>query len=165
MAQLLAVIGPQLGLGAKALTTIGKIVTIAQPIAGIATAVAGAAQARQQANEYKRQGREERVAANLKAERMRRQARLRESRDRVAMLEGGALSGTAPGVLNQNAVAYELDALTVEYQGEQAGRSADFNAKQAKRRAGPLPIFSAAIRGFSQIDPMNLAYNGGAGAL
>jgi hypothetical protein len=72
------------------------------------------------------------------------------------MLEAGALAGTGEGVLEQNAVAQELDALTIEFQGEQRARSAEYQAAQARRAASPLKIFSAAISGFSQMDPLNI---------
>jgi hypothetical protein len=151
-----------LGVGAKATALFSAISTIAGPVLGIASAIKGNQEARAQSAEYSRQAREERVTAGIQAARMRRAARAKQSADRTSMAEGGALSGTGLGVLDQNAVAQELDALTVQYQGEQSGRAADFRAKQAKAGSGALNIFSAAIRGFNDMDPLNLAPRGGA---
>ncbi|MGL4310285.1 MAG: hypothetical protein ACRCSU_07335 [Paracoccaceae bacterium] len=157
MAELVAV----LGLGAKATGILSSIATIAGPVLGVAGAVQGVAEGGKQAAEYSRQAREERVMAGIQAARMRRAARQKQSADRTAMAEGGALSGSAFGVLEQNALAQELDALTVTFQGEQAARGLEFQAKQS--RVSPLTIFSSAVEGFSSMDPLNLAPNGGAG--
>lgn len=161
-----AVLSPLLAkIGAGGLfTTLGQIATIASPVLGVASAIQGNKAAKEQAAEYSREARETRVNASIAAERQRRAARVAQSRDRTALAEGGALSGTALGVLDQNAVAQELDALTVAYQGEQQARGADFRAKQARKSASPLNIFTAAVQGFNQIDPLNFAAYGGAGA-
>lgn len=145
-----------LGVGAKTAGTIATVATLAGPVLSTLGAVQRAGEAKQQSAEFSRQAREERVAASIRAERMRRQSRLQQSAERTAMVEGGALSGTAIGVLDQNAVAQELDALTVEYQGQQAGAAADFRAKQARKAASPLNIFSTAVSSFSQMDPLNI---------
>lgn len=145
-----------LGMSASAAATMSTIVTVAQPLLGIAGALASMGEASAQAAEHERQAKEERIMASVEAERHRRSSRQSQSRDRVSMLEGGALSGTAQGVLDQNAVAQELDALTVEFQGEQRGRAAEFQAQQAKRGASPLKVFSAAIDGFANMDPLNI---------
>ena len=146
------------GLGAAGgfLSTLSTIATIASPVIGIMGAVAEIGEAKAQEAEFERQAKEERIMASVEAERTRRAARQEQSRSRVSMLEGGALSGTAFGVLEQNAVAQELDALTVEFMGEQRGTAAEFQAAQARRSASPLKIFSAAISGFSQLDPLNI---------
>lgn len=151
-----------LGASAGVTSALSAFTTIAAPVLGVASAISGVQAQKQQAAEYTRQAREERVAAGIQAERMRRAARQRQSAARVSMAEGGALSGTAFGVLNQNAVAQEMDALTVIYQGEQAARGAEFNAQQSRALASPLNVFSAAITGFNDMDPLNLAPNGGA---
>jgi hypothetical protein len=143
-----------LGMSATTISTISTIATVAGPLIGIAGAVSEMGEARAQAAEFDRQSKEERIMANVDAERARRAARQTQSRDRVAALEGGAYSGTMKGVLDQNAVAQELDALTVQFQGEQRGKQADFQAKQAKRAASPLKVFSAAIGGFANMDPL-----------
>ena len=70
------------------------------------------------------------------------------------MLEGGALSGTAFGVLKQNAAIQELDALTVTYQGEQQAMTSE--ARGRASRVSPLTIFTAAIGGLNNIDPLNI---------
>jgi len=159
MAQLLLTLGASAG----TVSTLSTIASIAAPVLGIASALGQMGEAKAQSKEFNRQAREERVTAGIRAERMRRQSRLQQSRDRTAMSEGGALAGTGQGVLDQNAVAQELDALTVVYEGEQAGRGAEFRGMQARRSASPLNVFSAAVRGFSQVDPLNLKPYGGAG--
>lgn len=142
--------------GAGGAATIGTIATIASPILGVASALSGNAAARQQAREFDRQSREERVAASIEAEQARRAARQRQSASRAAMAEGGVLSGTSLGVLDQNAVAMERDALMVEYRGEQRGRAAEFQAAQARKSSSVLNVFSAAVEGFNSMDPLNI---------
>lgn len=142
------------GLGGGLLSTISTVAAIAGPVLAIAGAAQGRQEAQAQSAEFGRQATEERLMASVESERMRRAARQRQSIERTSMIEGGALSGTAVGVLDQNAVAQELDALTVEFQGEQRGRAADFQASQ--QPTGALPIFTAAIKGFNQFDPLNL---------
>jgi hypothetical protein len=145
-----------LGMSATAASTVATVATIAGPVLSTLGAVQQMQEGKAQAAEFSRQAREERVAAGIRAERMRRQARLQQSAERTAMAEGGALSGTAIGVLDQNAVAQEMDALTVSFQGEQAGASADFRSQQARRSASPLNVFSTAVQSFGQMDPLNL---------
>ena len=152
MAQLI----PLLGIGAGAAGTLSTIATVAGPVMGIMGALAGAGEARAQANEFERQGTEERLVANINAEKTRRAARQEQSKSRAAMAESGALSGTAQGVLDQNAVAQELDALTVEFQGEQRGKAADFSATEARKRGSFLNVISAGVEGFSSMDPLNI---------
>lgn len=145
-----------LGASASTVSTVASIAEIASPILGVTSAFAGMQEARAQEAEFDRQAKEERIMAGIEAERMRREGRQRQSADRVAMLESGALSGTAVGVLEQNAVAQELDALTVEFRGEQQARAAEFQADQAARAGTPLGVFSAAVDGFSDFDPLNV---------
>lgn len=145
-----------LGASTEAVSTLSTVMTVAQPVVAIGSALAGMQESKAQEAEFKRQAIEERVMSGVEAEKARRAARLRQSAERVAMLEGGALSGTAEGVLEQNAVAQELDALTVEFRGEQRARGAEFQAQQARRAASPLNVFSAAIEGFSDMDPLNV---------
>lgn len=152
MAQLMAMMGASAG----TVSTVATVMEIAQPVLGVMGAVAAAGEAKAQTSEFERQATEERLMAGIEAERTRRAARQKQSAERVAMLEGGALSGTAEGVLEQNAVAQELDALTVEFRGEQRAKSAEFQAQQSRRAASPLNIFSAAVEGFSDMDPLNV---------
>ena len=150
MAQLL----PLLGVGKAAMGGLSTIATIAGPLLGIAGAASRVAEGNRQAGEYNRQAKEERVSASVRAARMRREARLSASRDRVMMLEGGAYSGTAYGVLRQNEASAEVDALTTIYQGEQAALGSEARAQAS--RVSPLTIFSAAIEEFSDMDPLNI---------
>lgn len=145
-----------LGASAGTVSTVSTITSIAQPVLGVMSAVSGISEAKAQEAEFERQSKEERLMASIEAERVRREGRQRQSAERVAMLEGGALSGTAEGVLEQNAVAQELDALTVEFRGEQRARAAEFQAEQAGRAASPLNVFGAAIEGFTDFDPLNV---------
>lgn len=152
MAQLLLMAGASAGTAA----TVGTIATIAAPVLGVMSAISEVGAAKEQTAEFERQATEERVAANINAEKTRRQARQAQSASRTAMAEGGVLSGTSFAVLDQNAVAQELDALTIEFQGEQRGQSAEFQAAQARKSASPLNVFSSAVEGFSSMDPLNI---------
>lgn len=142
--------------GAGGAATIGTVATIAAPVLGVVSAISGNAAARQQGREFDRQARDERVVAGIEAEQARRAARQRQSAARTAMAEGGVLSGTSLGVLDQNAVAQEMDALMIEYRGEQRGQAAEFQAAQARKSASPLNVFSAAVSGFNSMDPLNI---------
>jgi hypothetical protein len=150
MAQLLV----GLGAGGGALSTVSTIATVAAPVLQIAGAIQRVNEGRQQEAEYKRQATEERVTSSIRAARMRRDARLAQSRNRTAMAESGALSVSGEGVLKQNAVAAELDALTVQYQGEQAARSAE--ARGRASRVSPLTVFATAVNAFNDVDPLNI---------
>ena len=149
-----------LGMNAATAGTVGTIATIAGPVLGVMGAIQGQKEGWQQVAEHERAATETRVSAGVEAEKARRSFRQSQSRDMVAMAEGGVLSGTSFGVLEQNAVSQELDALMIEYRGEQAGKAEDFRAKQAK--PNPLDVFSAAVSGASSFDPLNLAPGGGA---
>lgn len=159
----MAALLPALGITGKAASIIGAVASAAPVVLGVTSAIQGNRAAKEQAAEYTREAREQRITSSIAAERRRREARLAQSAARTSLAEGGALSGTSLGVLDQNAVAQELDALTVQYQGEQAGRGSEFRAAQARKSASPLNIFTAAITGFNQIDPLNFKPNGGAG--
>lgn len=150
MAQLLL----GLGAGSGAMAGLSTIATIASPILGIMSAVAQVQEGKAQEQEYLRQAREERVTASIHAARERRKSRIQQSRDRLTMLEGGALSGTAFDMLRQNATADEMDARTVMFEGENRAKSAEARARAS--RVSPLRIFSAAIDGFSRMDPLNI---------
>jgi len=152
----MAALLPLLGASAGTMATMSTIATVAAPVLGVMSAISGISQAKQQSAEFKRQATEERLMANINAESMRRSARQQQSRDRTAMVEGGVMSGTSFGVLEQNAVAQELDALTVQFTGEQRAVGAEFQAQQARKAAGPLDVFSAAVTGFSAMDPLNI---------
>lgn len=145
-----------LGASAGTAATVGTIATVAAPVLGVMSAVSEVGAAKEQSAEFKRQATEERLMANVNAEQMRRAARQQQSRDRTAMVEGGVMSGTGLGVLEQSAVAQELDALTVQFTGEQRAVGAEFQAAQARKEASPLKIFSAAVKGFSEMDPLNV---------
>lgn len=139
-----------------ALSTISSISAIAAPVLGVTQALAANQESKAQAAEFERAGKESQLMASIEAERLRKEGRQRQSAERSAFIEGGAFSGTAAGVLEQNAVAQELDALTVEFQGEQRAAGAEFQASQARRAASPLNVFSAAVEGFSGFDPLNV---------
>jgi len=147
-----------LAMGASAATasTVATVATVASAVLPAVGALQAAGEAKQQEAEFSRQATEEKLFSSIEAERSRRQARQVQSAQRAAFIEGGAFSGTAQGVLDQNAVAQELDALTVEFQGEQRAKGAQFQAEQAGRAASPLNVFGAAIQGFNQVDPLNI---------
>ena len=145
---------PLLGLGAGVAATLSTIATVAGPVLGVMGAIGGLQESAAQSAEFTREATETRVMSGINAGKLRREARQKQSRDRTAMAEGGALAGTGAGVLNQNAVAQELDALTVEFQGEQRAKGADFQAQQAK--GSVLDVFSAAVTGFNDMDPLNI---------
>lgn len=146
------------GVGAKTAGVIGSIATVASPVLGVMGAIAGVQEKKEQRAEFEREAAESRIMASVEAEKVRRETRQTQSRARTSMAEGGALSGTGLGVLEQNAVAQELDALTVEFRGEQQARGAEFRAGQTG--TGYLDVFSSAVSGFSAMDPLNLTPRG-----
>lgn len=147
-----------LGAGGGAVGTLAQLSTVASPVLGVMSAVSGLQEGARQSAEYERQAQESRIMAGIEAERLRRVARQEQSRARAAMAEGGVLSGTSLDLLDSNAVARELDALTVEFRGQQEARGAEFQAQQS--RGNVLDVFSSAVRGFSQVDPLNLQPKG-----
>lgn len=147
-----------LGASAAVAGTIASVASIATPVLGVMGALAGVQERKEQRAEHEREAKESRIMASAEAAKMRREARQRQSRSRAMMAEGGALSGTSLGVLDQNAIAMELDALNVEFQGEQQAKSAEFRAGQSK--ANYLDVFSSAVGGFTQMDPLNLTPGG-----
>jgi len=144
------------GVGAKTAATVATVASVAGAVLPAAAAIQEGKEAKQQEAEFSRQATEQRLFASIEAERTRKAGRQRQSAQRAAFIEGGAFSGTAAGVLEQNAVAQELDALTVEFQGEQQARGSEFQAAQAGRAASPLNVFGAAVEGFTQFDPLNV---------
>ena len=152
----MAALLPLLGASTGAMAGLSTIATIAAPVLGVMSAISGISEAKQQSAEFKRQATEERLMSNINAEKMRRESRQQQSRDRTAMIEGGVMSGTSLGVLDQNAVAQELDALTVQFTGEQRATGSEFQAQQARGATGPLDVFSAAVTGFSSMDGLNI---------
>ena len=145
-----------LGASAGTVATVSTIASVAGAVLPAIGAIQGNKEAKQQEAEFSRQATEQRLFASIEAERTRKAGRQRQSAERAAFIEGGAFSGTAEGVLEQNAVSQELDALTVEFQGEQQARSSQFQAAQAGRAASPLNVFGAAIQGFNDFDPLNV---------
>lgn len=150
MAQLLLALGASGG----TLATVGAAAEIAAPVLGIMGSVSSYKAQSDQATAYRQAATRTEVAENLNAARMRRKARVQQSRDRLAMAEAGALSGTAYGVITQNAVERELDALTVEYRGRE--QAAGMRAEAAATEPSVLSIFSSAVSGFSDFDPLNV---------
>ncbi len=119
--------------------------------------------AQAQAEEHERAGIESQVSANKQAQLERRRYRQRLAAERAGQIESGVYSGTALDLELQNYLAAEEDAMMIEYSGSQAAKSSAFRAAQARRSATPLKLFTAAIDGFRQFDPLNLAADGGAG--
>lgn len=151
-----------MGAGGGAVGTIGTIATTLGPILQIAGAVSEIGAARAQAEEHEREGIESQVSANRQAQLERRRNRQRRASERARQIEGGVYSGTALDLELQNYLTAEQDAAMIEYSGTQAGRSSQFRAQQARKSASPLKIFTAAIDGYRQFDPLNLAPGGGA---
>lgn len=152
-----------IGMSAGTAGTIGSVASVLGPVLSVASALSEMSAAQAQAKEHERAGIESQVSANRQAQLERRRARQRMSAERAGQIEGGVYSGTALDLELQNYLAAEEDAMMIEYGGLQAGKSAAFRAAQARRSATPLKVFTAAIDGFSQFDPLNLAATGGAG--
>jgi len=151
-----------MGAGGGTLGTIGSIASVMAPVLSVAGAISDVNAGRQQAAEHERAGRESEYAANVQADMERRATRQRMASERAGQIEGGVYSGTALGLEEQNFLAAEHDALMIEYNGTQQRQSSEFRAAQARKSASPLRVFTAAIDGFSNFDPMNLSAGGGA---
>lgn len=161
-----------LGVGASTASTIasvGQVLSVVGTVAGAASTVAGGiAESRQQkaqASVIEQQGRNEAIQRGIEAENMRRQNRVRQAAARASLAEGGSLSGTAFGFLDQNAVAQEVDALTVEYQGRLAKGTAAAQGQLLRNQAKNTRIGSfvgagaqllgGAGRAFADINPLD----------
>jgi len=165
------------GVSAK---TAGTIAAVGQAMT-LAAATVGAVGAYQQSRtqgaiaeaEAERQevaSRDAAVTAGLEAERQRKRQRLLASRNLTAFAEAGSLSGSAFDVLNANDVASEMDALTVEYQGErQSAQLMDQAAISRANAAGynaaaPVSAGARLIGGVgsvaANVDPLNFGEAG-----
>ena len=154
------------GMSAGTAATIGSIATIAGPVLGMVGTGMQISQENkrldQQAAEHDRAAMEQRVSSNIEAERFRRRSRVSQSADRARMAEGGVASGTGLDLLSQNETMMELDALMLEYQGEQAATGQEFAAGQSRSsKGGYLPVLTSGIKGFTNMDPLNLSPSGG----
>lgn len=163
-----------MGIGKLTAAAIASAASTAATVASVGSAVIGgvgaiqsgrnqAAVMKANARNAEQQGRERQVAANIEAERMRRQSRLVAARGRAGMAEAGALSGTSLDLLDQNSVAMELDALTVQFNGAEAARGArnQGNVTRAEasqvQRAGIISGASQMVGSFAAIDPLNFS--------
>lgn len=157
-----------------AMSTLASIGAAATAISGVVGAVGAIVSGRNQAavaehnasvQEVAATNRE--VVAGLNAERQRRANRQQIAAQRAGAAEAGALSGTSLDLLDENSVALELDALTIEYQGK---IDADVNRQQAQmqradaknyRTAGALSAAGKAIgalgSAFNSFDALNSA--------
>lgn len=150
-----------LGGSGAAATGLGTAATVLSPILSIAGALSEISAAKEQAAEHEREAVESEVSANRQAAIQRRRDRQRRAAERAGQIESGVYSGTALDLEVQNYLAAEQDAMMIEYQGTQAGKSARFRAAQARRGASPLKVFTAAIQSYNQFDPLNLSAGGG----
>ena len=152
-------------------SNIGLVSTVASVGSGVLGAAGAISGARNQAavmeanaGFMEQEARDRRLAAIVDAERLRRRQRIALSGDRAQMAQAGALSGTSLDLLDQNSVAAELDAMTVEYGGTVAHQALPRQAAVQRAEAGGVRssgVWSAAgnlISGVSRIDPLNLQF-------
>lgn len=164
MAETIALVSTFLATNAA---TIGTAASIGSGVLGAATAYTSArneaAIMKAQAAQNEQAARDRRVASSIEAERLRRQNRIAMSRSRAGTAQAGALSGTSLDLLDQNSVALELDALTVQYGGDREAQSlsgsAGFMRSEAQRVSGTAVPAAAGslLGGLSRIDPLNFA--------
>lgn len=162
------------GLSAATAATVTSIASTVATVASIGTAIATPiiqgkreekiAKANEQA--LRQEARDREVAGSIEAERQRRINRQRIASQTAGAAESGTLSGSTLDLLDANSVAMEMDALTVQYQGEvggiQSNRRADLVAAEGEG-AGTFGIFqgvaggvSRGVQAFTQFDPLSV---------
>lgn len=164
-----------LGIGAKtaagivsAASTAAQVATVGGAVLSGATAFTGArnqaAAMESQAALQEQQANDRAVTASIEAERLRRQQRTALARDRAATFGAGAGSGTSLDLLDQNTVAAELDALTVQYGGRQDAATQRQQAGATRMQAdtvrsgAPFEAVGRLASGLSTLrfDPLNM---------
>ena len=163
----MAFIAPVIGWMTTNAATISTVASVASAGVGAVGAIAGAqsqsAQIEANAKQMEQAASDRRVASSVEAEKLRRKQRVALSRDGAMMAEAGAMSGTSLDLLDQNRVSAELDALTVQYNGETAAsgldRQAELDRAEASgvRTGGYLTAAGRVGTGIGSIDPLNFS--------
>lgn len=171
----MAFLAPLMGFITSNAATISTVASVGSAAIGVAGALKGArdqaALMEGNAAQMEQAAKDRRVAANIEAERLRRRQRVALSRDAAMMQEAGAASGTSLDLLDQNRVAAELDALTVQYGGETAGQGLEQQAALDRaeipgvKSGGYLTAAGRALSGIGSIDPLNYNSNAPSGSV
>lgn len=153
------------GVGLKTAKTIGGVLsaisTVSSLVGGLNSASAAEATAQRNAAQLEENARSERVMGSVQAARQRRRARQMLARQEAGFAESGALSGTAFGALDQSAFNAELDALTLQYEGDLRGQGyqaqADMQRHEGSQRGRALRAgaYGSALGGVMSFDPLN----------
>ena len=170
MAETIAVVLTAAGVAAKTASTIGTVVSTVATVASVGSAIAtpiiaGKRQERiEKANAASLQADANRreVAASVQAERERRRSRQMIANQEASLTEAGAASGTSLDLVDQNSVALELDALTVEFSGQQGADSLRDQAAQRSfvgQMAGSSGILSGIGAGVSSADRLVTSFD------
>ena len=173
MAETIAVVLTAAGVAAKTASTIGTVVSTVATVASVGSAIAtpiiaGKRQEKQEkanAERLRADANRREVAASVQAERERRRSRQMIANQEASLTEAGVASGTSLDLVDQNSVALELDALTVEFAGEQQADSLRDSAAQ-REFVGSLAGSSGVLSGlgggvaslatsFNRFDPLN----------
>lgn len=164
-----------IGFVAANAATISTVASIASAGIGAVGAISGARQqsALIEANaaQMEQTAKDKRVAASVEAERLRRKQRVMLSGDMAKTAQAGALSGTSLDLMDQNSVSAELDALTVQYNGEQGAsdlqRQAALDRAEASgvKNSGYLTAAGRTMSGLASIDPLNYSSSRPSGAV
>lgn len=131
------------GATATSLTTIvTNVALLASAAVSVGSTIASAnnqsAMAKAQARYREQEARDRAVAAGIAAERRRRQYRLAQAEQAAGAAEAGVLSGSTLDLLDANSVAFELDALTLQYNGMNDARALRSSAGLLRADAGNI---------------------------
>ncbi|MEL6278482.1 MAG: hypothetical protein AAFR28_06305 [Pseudomonadota bacterium] len=142
MATLIAGGAAALAGSASSAGTIGTVLSAIATIGGVVSSVAGARNQagvlEAQAASADAQASSVEAAGGREAALMRRRARLQQSKEQATFAQSGSLSGSAFGVLDQNAVYDELDALTTVYNASQSAQDLRHGASVTRAEAGQV---------------------------
>ncbi len=134
------------GVAAATAKTISAVFSAVTTAASLASAVATpivqarneSALAEAQAAFQDQEAKDRAVSAGVAAERHRKRVRAQQAENEAGAAEAGVLGGSSLDLLDANSVAFELDALTIEYNGRNDAKALSDSAALRRADAGNI---------------------------
>lgn len=153
--------GLGIGGGGGLSTILGVAQAGLQLVGGMQQAAQAEAIGEWNARNAEERAKEERIQGAIEAARLRRQDRSRSAQQFAAFSSTGGASGTAYDVMDASAVNAELDALTLEYNGDRRGAALEAQAATTRYESQALAsqyrtgAFGGALGTVATLDPLN----------